>query len=235
VVRLENPQPNAISVTERATSIGPLSAARHCSSRRCVTYCAKLMPVGSNSRCRCRSDMPSAAAVLPGVRPCSGRCRSIVLRRFERDAELGWRRRHTRRSARNQAGSRQALGSDGSDGPRRVTETILYAGSTGHSQMSPLWFSTHMAFARTDTEIAGGKRDPLGSRTRRTGGVNLLATNTAQLEPIRVVPVRICGCPPSGPVGRLEVEQCEAPDDLCLQLCESRASTTVTTSRVCYA
>jgi hypothetical protein len=78
-------------------------------------------------------------------------------------------------------------------------------------------------FARTDTEIAGGKRDPLGSRRRRTGGVNLLSTNTAQLEPIRVIPVRIYGCPPSGPVGRLEVEQTEAPDDLCLQLCPKRS------------
>jgi DNA replication protein DnaC len=67
---------------------------------------------------------------------------------------------------------------------------------------------------RLESEARSGRQGRLADHRTRLDFV-VLDDQSA----IRVVPVRICGCPPSGPVGRLEVEQCEAPDDLCLLLC----------------
>ena len=65
---LLNPQPKAMSTTDRPVPVAPAIASRHRSSRWRRTYRAKLLPVGSNSRCSWRAEMPSAAAALAGVR-----------------------------------------------------------------------------------------------------------------------------------------------------------------------
>jgi hypothetical protein len=54
---LLNPQPKAMSITDRPVPVAPAIVSRQRSSRWRRTYRAKLLPLGSNSRCSWRTEI----------------------------------------------------------------------------------------------------------------------------------------------------------------------------------